>query len=1193
MKKNFTILVLLFLFGVSSFADSVEVETAGIVAKNFYFSKPDIVISKSSVKINLAFTANETAQSENAADEPLYYVFNINQDDGYVIIAADNDVSPILSYSLKGHYTNENLPPAYIEWMDKYKVDIKYVKENHLKADKKIQREWNDLINVQNTKSQKSKSEVAPLLTTTWGQGNYYNDLCPYDYSTSQNTLTGCVATAMAQIMKKWNYPVQGSGDNSYLCPFYGAQTANFGATTYDWASMPNSITSANNAVATLIYHCGVSVNMDYGLNVSNAYPANIDYALINYFNYSPAIHEISRAICSDDEWMGILENNLDAGRPIIYVGFNPVNGAGHAFVCDGYDDVSLFHFNWGWSGSYDDFFNLTALNPDVNNFNFNQIIISNIEPYPSVGIPVVTTTSIADITETAASCGGYVISESGSTVTAKGICWSTSQNPTTADSHTLDGAGFGVFSSNLTGLTAGTSYYVRAYATNSTGTAYGSQVNLTTISSSECWKKVDVSTSDNFTVGLTNDGKLFAWGYNDVGQLGVGNISNQNIPAQVGTNNDWKTFAVGESNAIAIKNNGTLWTWGSGSTLGDNINIDVNYPIQIGTDVDWKEVAAGCYHVFAIKNNGTLWGTGSNEYGQLGIGSTIDENIFIQIGTENNWKQISGGCDFTVAVKQDGTLWAWGNNDEGQCGLGFVGSFAKTPYQIGNLMDWDYAEAGGRHVFALKNDATLFAWGAGNVGQLGLGSASQWGLDVPTSLEGTWKYISAGSDHSTAVKSDGSLWVWGGNFMGALGIGYTDGYLNTPFQNGTSLDWKEVHNGGYNSTAIRNDGSLYAWGNNEYGQIGNGTTGGYYQLSPLVINCPVYSTVLNDNCTDAIILTQKLSCIPISGTTVNATQSIPAIICGGYTGTADDDVWYKFNALSADPTITVAGDPGFDAVVELLSGSCDGTNISCADFTGSGGAETINAAGLTIGAPYYVRIYSYSIATNGIFTICVSGTPSATGNDNSTSANILTQNTICTESYGSTINSTQSDNTNECGGNADDDVWFSFVAKSETPIITVVGSNLFNPVLELLNDTKVNITCSNATGNGGAEIINAMGLEIDSTYYIRVFSFGTDTYGTFSICVSGSFNTNDIFENEVGNQINIFPNPVSNELTIEIRGNKEVTGFEILNSLGQVAFNGNLVEKATISTSNFAPGIYLIKLINGKTFKFKKIIKE
>ena len=462
----------------------------------------------------------------------------------------------------------------------------------------------------------------------------------------------------------------------------------------------------------------------------------------------------------------------------------------------------------------------------------------------PEVTLPTVSTASVTDITQTSATCGGTITSDGGATITDKGVCWSTSPNPTISNNKASDSKSTSGFTSSMTGLTANTNYFIRAYATNSAGTAYGNEVVFYTKGSKCIWTKVEPCRNGspyNFTVGLTIDGRLFSWGKNSGGQLGIGNQTDKNIPTQVGKNNDWKTFAIGASNVIAIKSDGTLWTWGSYETLGNNSQYtNAKEPIQIGLENDWKELGAGDFHVFAIKNNGTLWATGRNGSGQIGDGTKTNKATFIQIGTDTDWKQVSGGNVFTVAVKEDGSLWTWGEGGSGQCGNGRW-SGTLIPTQIGSDKNWKMVSAGKDHVIALKKDGTLWAWGNNGNGQLGIGSTKEKNVPTAVGTNNDWNQISAGLNHNTAVKLDGSLWVWGRNFYGALGLGYDGyqlGYSNIPLKNGTSLDWKEVFNGAFNSAAINNDGSLYLWGNNSDGQIGNGTYTDY-QLTPLTISCP------------------------------------------------------------------------------------------------------------------------------------------------------------------------------------------------------------------------------------------------------------------------------------------------------------------------------------------------------------------
>jgi hypothetical protein len=263
-----------------------------------------------------------------------------------------------------------------------------------------------------------------------------------------------------------------------------------------------------------------------------------------------------------------------------------------------------------------------------------------------------------------------------------------------------------------------------------------------------------------------------------------------------------------------------------------------------------------------------------------------------------------------------------------------------------------------------------------------------------------------------------------------------------------------------------------------------------------------------NDNCQGAAVLVQTAGCSPTNGTTVNATQSIPAIICAGLTGNSDDDVWYTFTATTSNPTIYVIGDPSFDAVVDLRSDLCDGINLFCADAKGPGGTERIYTGGLAVGASYLIRIYSYGSGTNtqGTFGVCVFGSPPYPPvNDDCYSATPIDD-----PSYGSTINATKSLEPVTCGGItgwSDDDVWFKFDAATVNPTITVVGGTYFDAVVDLMSFpcAGTHLFCADATPAGGTENLKASGLTIGSPYLVRIYSYGdgTNSMGDFTVSVS------------------------------------------------------------------------------------------
>lgn len=293
-----------------------------------------------------------------------YRIYNV-AGAGFVIVSGDDLVLPVLGYSTEGAFPAEAPPINVAKWLDGYRQEVRGALAAGGEATPTVRAEWTRWEEAAPAELGGERS-VGPLLQTTWSQSPHYNAQCP------GGSVTGCVATAMAQIMKYHNHPAQGAGFHSYNAPNYGTLSANFGATTYNWGGMPNNVSSANSAVATLMYHCGVSVDMQYSPQVSGAWviaansPStdhNSEYALKTYFNYHSGMQGLKRENYTDAQWITLMKNDLDASRPILYAGWG--SGGGHAFVCDGYDNNNFFHFNWGWAGSYNGNFTINALNPD------------------------------------------------------------------------------------------------------------------------------------------------------------------------------------------------------------------------------------------------------------------------------------------------------------------------------------------------------------------------------------------------------------------------------------------------------------------------------------------------------------------------------------------------------------------------------------------------------------------------------------------------------------------------------------------------------------------------------------------------------------------------------------------------------------------------------------------------------------
>ena len=382
----------LWMFIITSvFAKQIDEKTALQIGRNFLSANASSqnLKSASNLRVTYRLTSNSIATNSQTT---LYYVLKAGSS-GFVIVAGDDNVSPILGYSDEGAFNPDSIPANAAKWFEGYKNEIRYVIANNIDASPEIQEEWQALQSGVSIKSQALVSLVSPLISTKWNQSPYYNAMCP------GGSVTGCVATAMAQIMKYWQYPEKGSGFYSYRHQRYGTLSANFGSTTYQWGSMPNKVTSSNNAVATLMYQVGVSVDMEYSPEESGAYVISSsspitncsEYAFKTYFGYKNTLKGISRGDYTQTQWLNILKTELDAGRPVLYDGCG--NGGGHCFVADGYDNNNYIHFNWGWGGAYDGYFRVNALNPEgtgtgggTGGYNSYQEAIIGIEPASNGG---------------------------------------------------------------------------------------------------------------------------------------------------------------------------------------------------------------------------------------------------------------------------------------------------------------------------------------------------------------------------------------------------------------------------------------------------------------------------------------------------------------------------------------------------------------------------------------------------------------------------------------------------------------------------------------------------------------------------------------------------------------------------------------------------------------------------------------
>ena len=328
----------------------------------------------------------------------------------------------------------------------------------------------------------------------------------------------------------------------------------------------------------------------------------------------------------------------------------------------------------------------------------------------------------------------------------------------------------------------------------------------------------------------------LYGWGLNTSGQIGLNNLTNYSSPIQVGSLTNWASLNKGRTAVTqgAVKTDGTLWLWGAGNygQLGLGNRTSYSSPKQVGALTNWSQVSCGYVHTLAVKTDGTLWAWGNGGNGQLGLGNITYYSSPKQVGSLSNWSFVTGGIFATMAVKTDGTLWGWGANQgaDGILGLGNSTPYS-SPKQVGSLTNWLLVYIGQYATIARKTDGTLWTWGRSSSGQLGLGNTTSYSSPKQVGALTNWLNIAAnGYTYMGATRTDGTLWMWGNNTAGQLGQNNRTSY-SSPKQVGILSTWSDVKVGyGANGStyAIKTDGTLWSWGYNSSGQLGLGNTTSY-----------------------------------------------------------------------------------------------------------------------------------------------------------------------------------------------------------------------------------------------------------------------------------------------------------------------------------------------------------------------------
>jgi len=318
-------------------------------------------------------------------------------------------------------------------------------------------------------------------------------------------------------------------------------------------------------------------------------------------------------------------------------------------------------------------------------------------------------------------------------------------------------------------------------------------------VGSDTTWRELSGGSDSGAAAAIKVNGSLWTWGENGAGSLGLNDVNvSRSSPTQVGTNTNWSKVITDIGAVFATKTDGTLWAWGKNNigNLGLNITaVQTSSPTQVGSGTDWNLINADNYNVIAVKTNGTLWTWGNATAGQGGRGDVVSRSSPVQVGALTNWSLAATGNYNGAGIKNDGTLWLWGRNNYGSLGNNNTYN-SSSPIQIGSGTTWSKIAVSSGSCFAIKTDGTLWAWGRSLFGPLGLNNAVNVSSPVQVGSSTNWSQVRTKGLTTAAIKTDGTLWGWGGNFNGLLGL---DNRVSrsSPTQIGTGVQWNNLSIGG------------------------------------------------------------------------------------------------------------------------------------------------------------------------------------------------------------------------------------------------------------------------------------------------------------------------------------------------------------------------------------------------------------
>ena len=363
-------------------------------------------------------------------------------------------------------------------------------------------------------------------------------------------------------------------------------------------------------------------------------------------------------------------------------------------------------------------------------------------------------------------------------------------------------------------------------------------QTNLTvgnaTITSGEGWGNIyelpQVAAGDFDTFALKDNGDVWAWGKNDKGQLGDGTTNSSLTPVKVADGHKFVQISAGYDYTLAIDTDGYAWAWGGNDDgkLGNGTTTGSTTPVQVSGGHKFRQITTDYNRAVALDTNGNIWAWGRNDYGQLGNGTTTNSSTPVQVKSDRKFRKISSGVYHTVALDTGGNIWTWGGNEDGQLGNGArgPGTESSIPVKVKSDRKFTQISAGFYHTVAIDTMGQAWAWGSNNSGQLG-NSTSGLGFSksTPVQVSGGHKFTRISARfHTIALDENGDTWAWGDNEFGQLGDGTTTD-KSTPVQVADGHRFTRISAGRFHTVAIDENGNVWTWGWNNYGQLGDGTT--------------------------------------------------------------------------------------------------------------------------------------------------------------------------------------------------------------------------------------------------------------------------------------------------------------------------------------------------------------------------------